>query len=485
MSDLCIQFRWGPGTHHVSISHSTRRIYEASHCRDCRRLARRRRQPVRRDCRLRPPTPQRCMSYTAFPDLPVDVYVNGALTLDDFQPETVAGPLDLPAGSYEVAITAADAADASSPLLTAKADLAGGNSYSLVAHLDADGNPTITPYANDISTISAGQTRLVVRHDAAAPAVDVRAGGTVVLAGVTNPAEGVLNIPAGTVTPMWCSPAPTPWRSGRQVWTWRRASATFVHAVGSASGRHPRAGVVHHPGPAFRPRRRPRRHRTGRLPVPTIAARRPADHRRRRRGRRWTPAVLGALALTESGRAPARKRPRLSRHQAATGLVAGLASSPPHRSSGGPPSRHRPARRSPRSMPRRRGAHGRCGSPSPIPSGCRGGRSGPRPSRLRPARPGRRSRRRRQPAPKSPTAPRLRPAHRRPPHQHQHQPSPAQPAPAPDPVRVQFPAAFRRHLGGPYRGRRRRSAGHSAGRPDRRLVPVRPGTRVRRRARRC
>ena len=58
------------------------------------------------------------------PGLTVDVYVNGALTLDDFQPETVAGPLDLPAGSYDVAITAADAADASSPLLTATADLA-------------------------------------------------------------------------------------------------------------------------------------------------------------------------------------------------------------------------------------------------------------------------------------------------------------------------------------------------------------------------
>jgi len=95
------------------------------------------------------------------PGLPVDVYVNGALTLDDFQPETVAGPLDLPAGSYEIAITAADAADASAPVLTATADVAAGNSYSLVAHLDADGNPTVTPYANDISTISAGQTRLV------------------------------------------------------------------------------------------------------------------------------------------------------------------------------------------------------------------------------------------------------------------------------------------------------------------------------------
>ena len=78
------------------------------------------------------------------PGLPVDVYVNGALTLDDFQPETVAGPLDLPAGSYEIAITAADAADASAPVLTATADVAAGNSYSLVAHLDADGNPTVT-----------------------------------------------------------------------------------------------------------------------------------------------------------------------------------------------------------------------------------------------------------------------------------------------------------------------------------------------------
>src|SRR6478672_9462254 len=114
------------------------------------------------------------------PGLPVDVYVNGTLTLDNFQPQTVAGPLDLPAGSYDVAITAADAADASSPLLTATAEVAGGNSYSLVAHLTADGTPTITPYANDITTISAGQTRLIVRHDAAAPAVDVRAGGTVV-----------------------------------------------------------------------------------------------------------------------------------------------------------------------------------------------------------------------------------------------------------------------------------------------------------------
>ena len=39
----------------------------------------------------------------AVPGLTVDVYVDGKLTLDDFKPGTLAGPLDLKAGTYEVA----------------------------------------------------------------------------------------------------------------------------------------------------------------------------------------------------------------------------------------------------------------------------------------------------------------------------------------------------------------------------------------------
>jgi len=169
------------------------------------------------------------------PGLPVDIYVNGALTLDNFQPETVAGPLDLPEGSYKVDITAADAPDASAPLLTANADLVGGTSVTLIAHLTEAGDPTITPYANDISTISAGQTRLVVRHDAAAPAVDVRAGGTVVLAGVTNPKEGVLNIPAGSVNADVVLAGTGTVVIGPATLDLAEGSATFVHAVGSAA----------------------------------------------------------------------------------------------------------------------------------------------------------------------------------------------------------------------------------------------------------
>ncbi|WP_416173151.1 DUF4397 domain-containing protein [Cryobacterium sp. 10C3] len=51
------------------------------------------------------------------PGLTVDVYVNNKLTIDNFKPGDMAGPLDLPAGTYTVAITASDAADASKPAI--------------------------------------------------------------------------------------------------------------------------------------------------------------------------------------------------------------------------------------------------------------------------------------------------------------------------------------------------------------------------------
>ncbi|MFE5410199.1 DUF4397 domain-containing protein [Microbacterium sp. NPDC056569] len=134
------------------------------------------------------------------PDTPVDVYVNGDLTLDDFQPGDLAGPLDLPAGAYEVALTAPDAADASSPVLgPVTLTLEGGNNYTAVAHLSESGDPTVTPYVNDTSPTAAGEGRLTVRHDAAAPAVDVLAGGTAVIEGLANPEEASLNLPAGTI----------------------------------------------------------------------------------------------------------------------------------------------------------------------------------------------------------------------------------------------------------------------------------------------
>lgn len=137
----------------------------------------------------------------AVPATPVDVYVNGTLTLDDFQPGALAGPLDLAAGSYTVAITAADAADDSAPVIgPIDLDLAAGTSYTAVAHLDTAGAPTATLFTNDLAKTAPGQGRLTVRHVAAAPAVDVLAGGSPVITNLANPAESKLDLAAGTVS---------------------------------------------------------------------------------------------------------------------------------------------------------------------------------------------------------------------------------------------------------------------------------------------
>ncbi|MCS5732127.1 DUF4397 domain-containing protein [Herbiconiux daphne] len=170
----------------------------------------------------------------AVPDVTVDVYVNNALTLDDFTPGTLAGPLALPAGTYSVAITASDAADASAPLIgPIDLPLAAGGNYTAVAHLTPAGDPTATLYTNDISTIPAGQGRLTVRHDAAAPAVDVLAGGAAVISNLSNPAESVLTLPAGTVSATVAATGTTDPVIGPADVNVAEGTSTIVYAWGS------------------------------------------------------------------------------------------------------------------------------------------------------------------------------------------------------------------------------------------------------------
>ena len=168
------------------------------------------------------------------PNTPVDVYVDGQRALDDFAPGTSQGPLQLPAGGHQVALFAADAPDGSgSPVLSANADLPAGANVTLVAHLSESGQPTITPFVNDVSSVPAGQARLVVRHTAAAPAVDVLAGGSPVISGLTNPNEKALEVPAGTVPAAVAAAGTTQPVIGPTNLDLQEGTATFVHAIGS------------------------------------------------------------------------------------------------------------------------------------------------------------------------------------------------------------------------------------------------------------
>jgi hypothetical protein len=169
------------------------------------------------------------------PDTPVDVYVNGDLTLEDFAFETVTDPLSLPVGSYDLAVRPAGADPSEAPLLSATADLAAGVNVSIVAHLTADGAPTITPFVNDTSPTGSGEGRIVVRHTAAAPAVDVLAGGEPVFTNLTNPNEAAADLPAGTVSAAVALAGTTDPVIGPADVTITEGAATIVYAVGSAA----------------------------------------------------------------------------------------------------------------------------------------------------------------------------------------------------------------------------------------------------------
>ncbi|MCV2392935.1 DUF4397 domain-containing protein [Actinotalea sp. M2MS4P-6] len=170
------------------------------------------------------------------PGLTVDVWVNGERTLDDFAPGDLAGPLELAPGTYTVAITAADAADDSSPAIgPVDLPLEGGTSYTAVAHLNADGDPTATLFTNDISATDAGQGRLTVRHVAAAPAVDILAGGDAVIEDLANPDESVLDLPAGTVSAAVAAAGTTEPVLGPADVTISDGVNTIVYAWGSLS----------------------------------------------------------------------------------------------------------------------------------------------------------------------------------------------------------------------------------------------------------
>ncbi|MGP4031825.1 DUF4397 domain-containing protein [Pseudarthrobacter sp. 1C304] len=135
------------------------------------------------------------------PGLTVDVWVDGELTLDDFEPGTLAGPLELDGGSYKIAITASDATSADNPVIgPVKVHLKEGRNYTAVAHLDADGDPTATLFKNKLSASPEGEGKLTVRHVAAAPAVDVLAGDTPVIEDLKNGEQEVLTLGAGTVS---------------------------------------------------------------------------------------------------------------------------------------------------------------------------------------------------------------------------------------------------------------------------------------------
>jgi hypothetical protein len=180
----------------------------------------------------------------AVPGATVDVYVNGKALLTNFKPGTLTDPAALPAGSYDLKVTKAGAGANGAAIMQAN-DVAvpGGANVTVVAHLDAGGKPELTPYVNDVSKLGPGKARITVRHDAAAPAVDVRGGGTPVFKNLTNPDEAKADLPAGTVSADVVLAGTSTVAIGPADVNLKEGTNTIVYAWGSASDKNLKLAV--------------------------------------------------------------------------------------------------------------------------------------------------------------------------------------------------------------------------------------------------
>ena len=176
------------------------------------------------------------------PGLTVDVYASADATytaeealLTDFAPGTITDPVKIPGGTYNLAVFAANGDPAGDPAIEANdVTVPEGANITVAAHLNASGTPVLTPFVNDVSEVAAGQGRLVVRHTAAAPAVDVLAGGEAVFSDLTNPNEAKADLPAGTVSASVALAGTTDPVIGPADVPVTEGAATIVYAWGSA-----------------------------------------------------------------------------------------------------------------------------------------------------------------------------------------------------------------------------------------------------------
>jgi hypothetical protein len=132
------------------------------------------------------------------PGFTADVYVNGELTLDGFQPLAATDPLELPAGEYEIQIRDVGSAPDSAPALEGTATVEAGQNLSIIAGLTEDGDPQLNLFSNDISPVAAGKTRLVIRHVAATGELDVRLDGADLITGLGNGDDLTRRVAAGS-----------------------------------------------------------------------------------------------------------------------------------------------------------------------------------------------------------------------------------------------------------------------------------------------
>lgn len=127
----------------------------------------------------------------------VDVYADDIRVFNNMKPGQLR-TVKVPQGVYDLGVYAdGDTPDDSKPLLeSADTSVPSGKNLTVTANLNAAGAPALNIFVNDTTRNPGGQGRITVRHIAAAPAVDVRADGTLLFSALVNPNSVSSIVPA-------------------------------------------------------------------------------------------------------------------------------------------------------------------------------------------------------------------------------------------------------------------------------------------------
>ena len=110
------------------------------------------------------------------PGTTVDLVVDGTVVLDAFAPGSIVDITSFAGRTLNnVEVVADDTGDTViGPVATL--DVPATGNWSLIAHLNASGVPTLSSFENNLADLSTGEARLTVRHVADAGPVGVEAG---------------------------------------------------------------------------------------------------------------------------------------------------------------------------------------------------------------------------------------------------------------------------------------------------------------------
>ena len=128
---------------------------------------------------------------------PVTVQANGG-SLFSFNYRDIRGPLVVAPGSYFFNVLLNGAS-----VLSRTDTVQRGDDVTIVAHLNASAAPVLSAFANTATATGSATAAVIVRHLAAAPAVDIRvdgiAGTLATIPNVTNGQEASASLPFGNL----------------------------------------------------------------------------------------------------------------------------------------------------------------------------------------------------------------------------------------------------------------------------------------------